>query len=94
MTLQIVGHVEVFNPISDLKLNPDECLRRLIFGANIQYIGSDLMASLKSVAVKTATERQEVTIRDLVDAWLVSPSSNINGVGDVADAVARAYLQS
>ena len=94
MTLKIEGQAASVNPLDDLGSNPDECLTRLIFGANVQYIGSDLLAALKSVAVKAAAERQQVTVRDLVDAWVESPDAAINGVRDVADAVAHAYLPS
>lgn len=94
MTLKIESTATAVNPLDDLSENPDGCLRRLIFGAKVQYIGADLLDALKSIAVKAAAEGQAATVRDLVDAWVKSPDAAINGVRDVADAVSHAYLPS
>lgn len=91
---QLPRSAAAVNPLNDLGENPDGCLRRLIFGANVLYIGTDVLETLKSIAVKAAEEGHAATVRDLVDAWVESPDSAINGVRDVADAVALAYLPS
>lgn len=92
--LLLGGAAEAVNPLDDLRENPDGCLERLIFGAKVQYLSADLLDALKSIALKAAADGCAATIRDLVDAWLRSPDSAINGVRDVADAVSHAYLHS
>jgi len=61
MALKIESTATAVNPLDDLGESPDACLRRLIFGAKIQYIGSELLDALKSIAIKAAAEGQAAT---------------------------------
>ena len=94
MTLTIAGPAVAVSPIADLGANTDECLKRLVFGAGVQYISLDLLAALKSIAVNAAVANPDLTIRELVDAWADSTGANAIGVRDMADAVAHVYLPS
>lgn len=94
MTMMIAGPGAAVNPLADLGANPDECLTRLVLDTKVLYLGLDLLAKLKSIALEALVRNPALTIRDLVDAWVASPHAANNGVRHVAVSVADAYLPS